>query len=111
MDFKKGTSKNEIIKTPRRMKKIFLLSTLLLTMSITVMGAVKKTKLRVLYVGGHSNLETFATDYDKAENERSIKERTASFEQFLNEYFTTVKVVMADEMLWVASMVIWSILP
>ena len=79
------------------MKKIFLLSTLLLTMSITVMGAVKKTKLRVLYVGGHSNLETFATDYDKAENERSVKERTASFEQFLGEYFTTVKVVMADD--------------
>ena len=79
------------------MKKIFLLSTLLLAMSITVMGAVKKTKLRVLYVGGHSNLETFATDYDKAENERSVKERTASFEQFLGEYFTTVKVVMADD--------------
>ena len=79
------------------MKKIFLLSTLLLAMSITMMGAVKKTKLRVLYVGGHSNLETFATDYDKAENERSVKERTASFEQFLGEYFTTVKVVMADD--------------
>ena len=30
------------------MKKIFLLSTLLLAMSITMMGAVKKTKLRVL---------------------------------------------------------------
>lgn len=79
------------------MKKIFLLSTLLLTMSITMMGAVKKTKLRVLYVGGHSNLETFATDYDKAENERSVKERTASFEQFLGEYFTTVKAIQGKD--------------
>ena len=78
------------------MKKIILLSALLMV-SLTMMGAVKKTKLRVLYVGGHSNIETFATDYDKAENERSMKERMASFEQFLNQYFTTVKVVMGDD--------------
>jgi len=78
------------------MKKNFLLSALLMV-SISMMGAVKKTKLRVLYVGGHSNIETFATDYDKAENERSMKERMASFEQFLNQYFTTVKVVMGDD--------------
>ncbi len=78
------------------MKKIVLLSTLLM-MGITMMGAVKKTKLRVLYVGGHSNMETFGTDYDKAENERSIVERTASFEQFLKEYFTTVKVVQGKD--------------
>ncbi|MBQ4446460.1 MAG: hypothetical protein II910_09445, partial [Prevotella sp.] len=78
------------------MKKNLLLSAFLLA-SLTMMGAVKKTKLRVLYVGGHSNIETFAADYDKAENERSMKERMASFEQFLNQYFTTVKVVMGDD--------------
>ena len=78
------------------MKKNLLFCALLMV-SLTMMGAVKKTKLRVLYVGGHSNIETFATDYDKAENERSMKERMASFEQFLNQYFTTVKVVMADD--------------
>lgn len=78
------------------MKKLFLLCTLLMV-GITMMGAVKKTKLRVLYVGGHSNLETFGTDYDKAENEKSIVERTVSFEQFLKEYFTTVKVVQGKD--------------
>ena len=57
------------------MKKNLLFCTLLMV-GITMMGAVKKTKLRVLYVGGHSNIETFAADYDKAENERSnIKRR------------------------------------
>ena len=78
------------------MKKLFLLCTLLMV-GITMMGAVKKTKLRVLYVGGHSNMETFGTDYDKVENEKSIVERTASFEQFLKEYFTTVKVVQGKD--------------
>lgn len=78
------------------MKKLFLLCTLLMV-GITMMGAVKKTKLRVLYVGGHSNLETFANDYDKTENERSMKERMASFEQFLNQYFTTVKVIQGKD--------------
>ena len=78
------------------MKKLFLLCTLLMV-GITMMGAVKKTKLRVLYVGGHSNMETFGTDYDKAENEKSIVERTVSFEQFLKEYFTTVKVVQGKD--------------
>ena len=78
------------------MKKLLLLCTLLMV-GITMMGAVKKTKLRVLYVGGHSNMETFGTDYDKAENEKSIVERTASFEQFLKEYFTTVKVVQGKD--------------
>ena len=65
--------------------------------TITIMGGVKKTKLRVLYVGGHSDIETIGTDYDKAENERSVKERTAAFEKLLNEYFTTEKVIQADE--------------
>ncbi len=78
------------------MKKLSFLCTLLMV-GITMMGAVKKTKLRVLYVGGHSNIETFGTDYDKAENEKSIVERTASFEQFLKEYFTTVKVVQGKD--------------
>ena len=78
------------------MKKSILF-TLLMAIALSVGASVKKTNLRVLYVGGHSNIETFAADYDKAENERSMKERMASFEQFLNQYFTTVKVVMAED--------------
>lgn len=78
------------------MKKLFLLCTLLMV-GITMMAAVKKTKLSVLYVGGHSDMETYATDYDKVANERSVKERMAAFEKLLNEYFTTVKVIPAEE--------------
>ena len=58
------------------MKKNLLFCTLLMV-GITMMGAVKKTKLRVLYVGGHSNIETFAADYDKAEKLLAAQMREA----------------------------------
>ena len=79
------------------MKRILLFVLSVVIFGISMSAAVKKTKLSVLYVGGHSNMETFATDYDKAANEQSKKERMASFEQFLNEYFTTVKVIDAKD--------------
>ena len=78
------------------MKKAFF-TLMLVAFTVAVSGAVKKTKLRVLYVGGHSNYETFGADVDSALNARSVVERTASFEQFLNAYFTTVKVIPAEE--------------
>jgi hypothetical protein len=71
--------------------------TLLACLTIMAQAAVKKTNLSVLYVGGHSNMETFGTDYDKEANAKSITERMASFEQFLREYFTTVKVIDAKD--------------
>ena len=60
-------------------------------------AAVKKTNLKVLYVGGHSNMETFGTDFDKEANDHSVAERMASFEKFLREYFSTVKVIDARD--------------
>ena len=78
------------------MKKLLTLC-LLLMATVAMSGAVKKTNLKVLYVGGHSNMETYATDYDSVANARSIEERKASFEQFLNTYFTTVKVIDARD--------------
>jgi len=78
------------------MKK--LLTTLfVLTLALVASAAVKKTNLKVLYVGGHSDLETFATDYDSAANAKSIEARKAAFEQLLKEYFTTVKVIDAKD--------------
>ncbi len=77
------------------MKKLFTL--LLLVAAMTVNGAEKKTNLKVLYVGGHSNMDTDATVMDSAAIARDIQERKASFEQFLNTYFTTVKVIDASE--------------
>ncbi|MBR5349949.1 MAG: hypothetical protein IK124_01785 [Prevotella sp.] len=77
------------------MKNSIILSILLIVNVLTI-GAVKKTKLKILYVGGHSNIETFVNSYDKEENEKSIIERTVSFETFLHQYFTDVKVVQAE---------------
>lgn len=78
------------------MKRLIIL-TLLACLTIMAQAAVKKTNLSVLYVGGHSNMETFASYDDKEANAKSITERMASFEQFLREYFTTVKVIDAKD--------------
>ena len=78
------------------MKKSILF-TLLMAIALSVGASVKKTNLRVLYVGGHGDLETIATDYDSVANAKSIVARTAAFERLLNEYFTTVKTVDAKD--------------
>lgn len=64
----------------------------------TMAANVKKTNLKVLYVGGHSDIETFGTrDYDKEANAKSIVARTAAWKSFLETYFTTVKVVQGKD--------------
>ena len=51
------------------MKRFLSMMALALLACIATMAAtVKKTSLKVLYVGGHSDIETFGNDdYDKAE--------------------------------------------
>lgn len=78
------------------MKRLLTIS-ILLTLALAASAAVKKTSLKVLYVGGHSDLETFGEQVDSAENAKSIAARTAAWEQYLNEYFTTVKVMPAAD--------------
>lgn len=69
----------------------------LMTCMATV-AAVKKTSLKVLYVGGHSDIETFGNnDYDKEENAKGIARRTIAWESFLSTYFTTVKAVQGKD--------------
>ena len=58
-------------------------------------AAVKKSNLRVLYVGGSSNIETSAGKIDSSKVAASAKERAASFEAFLKTYFTSVKAIDA----------------
>lgn len=81
------------------MKRFLSMMALALLACIATMAAtVKKTSLKVLYVGGHSDIETFGNDdYDKAENAKSIVARTAAWKKFLETYFTTVKVVQGEE--------------
>ncbi len=67
---------------------------LALVVCVATMAAVKKTNLKVLYVGGHSDIETFGNnDYDKEENAKGVVARTAAWKSFLETYFTTVKAV------------------
>ena len=62
--------------------------------SLAAMSQVKKTNLKVLYVGGHSDIETFGVGaYDTIANDRSVAERTAAWQAYLDQYFTTVKTV------------------
>lgn len=69
----------------------------LMTCMATV-AAVKKTSLKVLYVGGHSDIETFGNnDYDKEENAKGVARRTIAWESFLSTYFTTVKAVQGKD--------------
>lgn len=74
--------------------------TLLLTCFIVLTaGAVKKSELRVLYVGGSPEMELMGNPKKPAQSviDKSVKERMASFAKFLNTYFTTVKVINAKD--------------
>ena len=80
------------------MKRILSMIVLALMACVATVAAVKKTNLKVLYVGGHSDMETFGNgDYDKDANAKSIKERTAAWKTFLETYFTTVKTVQGAD--------------
>lgn len=78
-----------------KMRKIMALL-VLLCVTLT-MAAVKKTDLSVLYVGGHSDIETFDTPYDTLANAKSIVARTKAWVDYLNTYFTTVKAVQGKD--------------
>lgn len=66
--------------------------------SLAAMSQVKKTNLKVLYVGGHSDMETMGgASYDTVAHDKSVVERAAAWEQYLNQYFTTVKAVKASD--------------
>lgn len=79
------------------MKRLLTMCLAMLVCGMT-MASIKKTNLRVLYVGGHSNMETFGErNYDRAANQRSIEERTAAWKRFLEQYFTAVKTVQGKD--------------
>ncbi len=60
-------------------------------------AAVKKSNLRILYVGGSSDYETIGVDIDSSIVAASAKERMTSFEKFLKGYFKVVKVIHAEQ--------------
>ena len=54
---------------------------------------IKKSDLKVLYVGGTADIQTFAAKVDSVVLQKEIAKRTASFENMLKQYFETVTVV------------------
>ncbi len=80
------------------MKRILSVMVLALMACIATVAAVKKTNLKVLYVGGHSDMEIFGvSDYDKEANAKSVVARTEAWRSFLETYFTTVKVMQGAD--------------
>ena len=64
------------------MRKLLLIG--LLCCLCGMLGAQnKKSDLKVLYVGGSADLETFGVKVDSAALQKSVAERTASFEKML----------------------------
>ena len=60
-------------------------------------AGIKKSDLKVLYVGGSPNVDIFTAQVDSAVVAASVKERMASFEQFLKKYFKSVTVINAAD--------------
>lgn len=83
-------------KNKRDMRKI--LSVILMTFLTLTTWAAAKTNLRVLYVGGHADIETIGEDgLDSAVVAKSVASRTAAWKSFLETYFTTVKVIQGKD--------------
>lgn len=81
------------------MKKVMILFVLAIfcaSLATHVSAQVKKSKLRVLYVGGSADWSKEHFNDDVA-FQNNVKERMASFEKMLKTYFTSVTIVNADD--------------
>lgn len=82
--------KIKMIKTP---------ISLCLFMFLIIIGCSDKEKLKVLYVGGSPDIRNSTHQLTPDVLEKSVKERMASFEHCLKQYFQTVTVVHAQDYL------------
>ena len=83
------------------MKRFLLLFSAVLMLSPAAAQAnpsVKKIALKVLYVGGSPEFDTMlARDVPTDILNASVAKRMNSFEKFLNDYFTSVTVIKAED--------------
>lgn len=79
------------------MKKLLILLCLIGCVAISRGEEIKKSNLRILYVGGSANSDIFSGKGDSAEAQKSIEERMNSFKEMLERYFTSVKVINAQD--------------
>lgn len=75
------------------MRKIVLIGLLIVSCCLA-QAQIRKSNLRVLYVGGSDNQHSVL---DRLVDSAEVKIRMASFEQMLKKYFKTVKVVHAGD--------------
>lgn len=75
---------------------LFVLAIFCASLATHVSAQVKKSKLRVLYVGGSADWSKEHFNDDVA-FQNNVKERMASFEKMLKTYFTSVTIVNADD--------------
>lgn len=80
------------------MKKITLVLSLLPLIVTLSISAQSKTNIKVLYVGGKSDIQTIGVQkIDTVAVEKSAVERSASFTALLKKYFKAVKFVHQSE--------------
>ncbi len=76
-------------------RTIFLLASLMLV-GVLPASAQNKVALKVLYVGGSTDYDS-GKRMDPAEKSRLVQQRTVSWKQMLEQYFSTVATVDAQE--------------
>ena len=77
-----------------------ILTMLLVLIVSTVFGQVKKSDLKILYVGVNPDKELSERDKRGGHLERFVelrKTRTADFKQFLQQYFNAVEVIYSED--------------
>jgi hypothetical protein len=78
------------------MKKIIIISILLSIFTMPAWGQIRKSNLKILYVGGSSDTDRYSVK-DTTGLKKNIGERMASFETMLKEYFNSVTVILASK--------------
>lgn len=79
------------------MKKLLILLCLISGVAISKAEEIKKSDLRVLYVGGSANADRYSVKTDDPAYQKSVEERMKSFKEMLEQYFTSVKVINASD--------------
>ncbi len=70
---------------------------ILLLLAGTLNAGIRKSNLRVLYVGGSPDIDNVSARPDSALVAQSVVKRMASFEKMLKRYFKQVKVIHAKD--------------
>ena len=79
----------------KKMKHLILIGFLLLVVGLQ--AGIKKSNLKILYVGGSPDINTISEKIDSLTVTQSVTRRMASFEKMLKQYFKQVMVIRAED--------------